>query len=178
MVLQSLKSRIFDDASKYTTKWLRELPYVIWGLRTQKSPATGYTPFFLVYGSGAVLRIDVAFGAPQIQYYKEREAKKSRQVDIDSREEHPVAALIQHVQHELQIQRYHDRNVLECSFNFGNLMLRWIQSTKDMHKLLVPREESFIVKEVIQPGTYRLQSADGSGIPNPWNIQHLRRLYP
>ncbi|XP_014660180.1 uncharacterized protein LOC106804152 [Setaria italica] len=34
MVLQSLKFRIFDDTSKYATKWPRELPYVIWGLRT------------------------------------------------------------------------------------------------------------------------------------------------
>ncbi|XP_014660963.1 uncharacterized protein LOC106804417 [Setaria italica] len=50
MVLQSLKSRIFDDASKYATKWLHKLPHVIWGLRTQKSRATNYTPFFMMYG--------------------------------------------------------------------------------------------------------------------------------
>ncbi|XP_034570715.1 uncharacterized protein [Setaria viridis] len=29
MVLQSPKSHIFDDASKYATKWLRKLPHVI-----------------------------------------------------------------------------------------------------------------------------------------------------
>ncbi|XP_014660970.1 uncharacterized protein LOC106804420 [Setaria italica] len=100
MVLQSLNSRIFDDASQYATKWLRKLPHVIWCLRTQKSRATGYTPFFLVYSSEAILPTDVAFGALWIQYYEEGEAGKSRQVDIDSLEEHRVAALIQHVQHE------------------------------------------------------------------------------
>jgi hypothetical protein len=34
---------------------IHELPHVIWGLRTQPSKATGQTPFFLVYGSEAIL---------------------------------------------------------------------------------------------------------------------------
>ncbi|XP_014661113.1 uncharacterized protein LOC106804461 [Setaria italica] len=138
MVLQSLKSRIFNDASKYATKWLHELPHVIWGLRTQKSWATSYTPFFMVYGSEVVLPSDVVFGAPRIQYYEDGEAEKSRRVDIDSLKEHRVVALIQHARHEQQIWRYHDRNVRERSFNVGDLVLRRIQSTKDMHKLAAP----------------------------------------
>jgi hypothetical protein len=66
MVLQALKDRIYDDASNYATRWLAELPHVIWYLRTQVSSATGFSPFFLVYGSGAILPTDVAFGAPRI----------------------------------------------------------------------------------------------------------------
>jgi IS30 family transposase len=37
MVLQALKDSIYDDASNYATRWLAELPHVIWGLRTQVS---------------------------------------------------------------------------------------------------------------------------------------------
>ncbi|XP_022684229.1 uncharacterized protein LOC111257943 [Setaria italica] len=36
------------------------------GLRTQKSQATGYTPFFMVYSSEAILPSVVAFGTPRI----------------------------------------------------------------------------------------------------------------
>jgi hypothetical protein len=32
MVPQGIKDRIFDDASQYATRWLAELPHVIWGL--------------------------------------------------------------------------------------------------------------------------------------------------
>jgi hypothetical protein len=32
MVLQGIKDHIFDDASQYATRWLAELPHVIWGL--------------------------------------------------------------------------------------------------------------------------------------------------
>jgi hypothetical protein len=55
MALQGIKDRIFDDASQYATRWLAELPHVIWGLRTEVSSVTRYSPFFLVYGSEAVL---------------------------------------------------------------------------------------------------------------------------
>jgi hypothetical protein len=66
MVLQALKYRIFDEASNYATWWLADLPHVIWDLRSQVSSTTGFSPFFLVYGSEAILPIDVTFGAPRI----------------------------------------------------------------------------------------------------------------
>jgi hypothetical protein len=113
MVLQDIKARIFDDASQYATRWFTELPHVIWGLRTQVSSVTGYSPFFLVYGSEAVLPTDVAFGAPCIQHYKEGMAKETRKVDIDNIEEHHVAALMRRTRYEQQLHRYHDRNVRE-----------------------------------------------------------------
>jgi hypothetical protein len=46
MVLQAIKDRIYDDASNSATRWLAELPHMIWGPRTQVSFATGFSPFF------------------------------------------------------------------------------------------------------------------------------------
>ena len=66
LILQGLKARIFDPFKKYGAKWLQELPRVVWGLRTQRSRATGYSPFFMVYSSEAALPLDIAFGAPRI----------------------------------------------------------------------------------------------------------------
>jgi hypothetical protein len=60
----------------------------------------------------------------------------------------------------------------------GDLVLCRIQDTKGMHKLSTPWEGLLIVMEVIRPATYRLQWADGQGVPNVWNIEHLRRFYP
>jgi transposase InsO family protein len=55
MILQGLKPRIFDRLNKSGRKWLQELPSVVWSLRTTLSKATGFTPFFLIYGAEAVL---------------------------------------------------------------------------------------------------------------------------
>jgi hypothetical protein len=49
-------------------------------------------------------------------------------------------------------------------------------SSLDASKRLT--EGPFIVTEVISPSTYRLQWGDGQGVPNPWNVEHLRRFYP
>jgi hypothetical protein len=163
MVLQALKDRIYDDASNYTTRWLAELPHVIWGLRTQVNSATGFSPFFLVYGSEAVLPTDVAFGAPRIQFYKEGEAKETRRVDLDSLEEQRLPAVMRQARHNQQLRRCHDRNVKETSFNVGNLVLKRIQKIDDMHKLFSPWEGPFTVTEVVSPSTYRLQWDDGQG---------------
>ena len=48
LILQGLKARIFDPIEKYGSKWIQGLPRVVWGLRTQRSRATGYSPFFMV----------------------------------------------------------------------------------------------------------------------------------
>jgi hypothetical protein len=178
MVLQALKDRIYDDASNYATRWLAELPHVIWGLRTQVSSATGFSPFFLVYGLEAVLPTDIAFGAPRIQFYEEGEAEETCRINLDSLEEQRLAVVMRQARHDQQLRLYHDHNVRETSFNVGNLVLRRIQKTDGMHKLSPPWEGPFIVTEVINPSTYRLQWGDRQGVPNPRNVEHLRPFYP
>jgi hypothetical protein len=178
MVLQAIKDRIFDDASNYATWWLAELPHAIWGLRTQVNSATGFSPFFLFYGSEAILPTDVAFGVPRIQFYEEGEAEQTRRVDLNSLEEKRLAAVMRQARHDQQLRRYHDCNIRETSFNVGDLVLRRIQKTDGMHKLSAPWEGPFIVTEVISPSTYHLQWGDEQGVPNPWNVEHLRRFYP
>jgi len=67
MILQGLKPRIFNQLNKFGKKWLKELPAVIWSLRTSRSRATGFTPFFMVYGSEAVLHSDLEYGSPRVE---------------------------------------------------------------------------------------------------------------
>jgi hypothetical protein len=110
--------------------------------------------------------------------YEEGEAEQTRRIDLDSLEEQRLTAVMRQARHDQQLCRYHDRNVRETSFNVGDLVLRRIQKTDGMHKLSAPWEGPFIVTEVISPSTYRLQRGDGQGVPNPWNVEHLRRFYP
>ena len=30
----------------------------------------------------------------------------------------------------------------------------------------------------VRPGSVRLATGDGTELPNPWNIEHLRRFFP
>jgi hypothetical protein len=59
LILDGLKKRLYDMNSKKGGKWIQELPLVVCGLRTLLSQATGQSPFFLVYGSEAILPADI-----------------------------------------------------------------------------------------------------------------------
>jgi transposase InsO family protein len=59
MILQGLKPRIYNDLNKFGKRWMKELPSVVWSLRTTPSHAMGFTLFFLVYGAEAVLPTDL-----------------------------------------------------------------------------------------------------------------------
>jgi transposase InsO family protein len=88
MILDVVRKKVFDKSEKLAGKWIRELPYVVWSLRTQPSQALhGNTPFFMVYGSEAVLPADLIFGAPRLNFENIAEAEATRLEDIDVLEE-------------------------------------------------------------------------------------------
>jgi hypothetical protein len=87
MVLDALKKRLHDAANSKGGKWIKELPNSLWGLRTQPSKPTGQSPYFLVYGSEAILPADVIWNSPAVEHYDEGISEDSRRVDIDSLEE-------------------------------------------------------------------------------------------
>jgi hypothetical protein len=75
------------------------------------------------------------------------------------------------------IRHYHDRNVMEHSFNVDDLVLRRIQNTEGLHKLSSPWEGPFSVSKVTGTSSYRLQTLEGDNISNSWNADQLSRFY-
>jgi hypothetical protein len=56
---------------------------------------SGQSPYFLVYGSEAILSVDVIWESPAVEQYDEGISEDSRWVDIVSFEEARCAALVQ-----------------------------------------------------------------------------------
>jgi hypothetical protein len=75
-------------------KWIKELPNALWGLRTQPTKPTGHSPYFLVYGSEAILPTDVMWESPAVEQYDEGISEDSRRVDIDGLKEACRASLV------------------------------------------------------------------------------------
>jgi transposase InsO family protein len=55
LLLQGMKTRIFQNLEAKGQNWHKELPSVLWALRTNINRATRDTPFSLVYGAEALL---------------------------------------------------------------------------------------------------------------------------
>jgi transposase InsO family protein len=94
LILVGLKPRLYEELEDYGSKWIEELPKVVWGFRTQVSRATRYSPFFLVYGSEVVLPVDLIWISPKIEQYEEGEAEHTRRLELDSAEEVRVNATL------------------------------------------------------------------------------------
>jgi hypothetical protein len=124
MILEALRKKVFDKNEKLAGKWIRELPYVVWSLRTQPSRALhGNTPFFMVYGSKVVLPADLIFGALRLTFESIAEAEITRLEDIDVLEEERLNTVIQSAQYQQTLRRYHDKVVRHQSFAVGDLVL-------------------------------------------------------
>ena len=86
-------------------------------------------------------------------------------------------ALLRSAKYQQALRRYHHRHVQGCAFSVGDLVLRRVQSNNDRHKLSPPWEGPYIVADVLRPGTFKLQTADGEVFTSAWNIEQLRRFY-
>jgi hypothetical protein len=178
MILQGLKPRIYNDLNKFGRRWIKELPLVVWSLRTTPSQATGFTLFFLVYGAEAILPTDLEYGSPRTRAYDARSNKTNREDSLDQLEEARDMALLHSTRYQQSLRRYHARGVRSRDLQVGDLVLRLRQDVRGRHKLMPPREGPFIIAKILKPGTYKLANSQGEVYSNAWNIRQLRCFYP
>jgi ribonuclease HI len=60
------------NSIRFGRRWMKELPSVVWSLRTTPSRATGFSLFFLVYGAEAILPTDLEYGSLRTRAYDDR----------------------------------------------------------------------------------------------------------
>jgi hypothetical protein len=171
MILQGLKPRIYNDLNKFGRRWTKELPSVVWSLRTTPSRATGFTLFFfLVYGAEAILPTDLEYGSPKTRTYDARSNQINREDSLDQLEEARDMALLHSAQYQQSLRRYHVRGVRSRDLQVGDLVLQLRQDTQGRHKLTPPWEGPFIIAKNLKPGTYKLANNQGEVYSNAWNI--------
>jgi len=100
MVQHGLKPRIFNRLNKFGGRWDAELLVVLWSLRMTPSRATSYTPFFMVYGSEAILPTDLDYGASRVRAYNEQGAEASLEDAMDQLEEACDVTLIRSAKYQ------------------------------------------------------------------------------
>jgi hypothetical protein len=74
LVCTGLKEQLLQPLKRVTSAWVKELPLVLWSLRTTSNSSTGYMPFFLLFGAEVVLPTDVCYYALRVVAYVEEDA--------------------------------------------------------------------------------------------------------
>jgi transposase InsO family protein len=124
MILQGLKPSIYNDLNKFRKRWIKELPSVVWSLRTTPSRATGFSPFFLVYGAEAILPTDLEYGSPRTKAYDDQNNQTSREDSLEQLEEARDVALLHSARYQQSLRHYHARRIRPRGFQVGDLVLR------------------------------------------------------
>jgi hypothetical protein len=101
------KPRIYNDLNKFGKRWIKELPSVVWSLRTTPSRATGFLPFFLVYGAEAFLPTDLEYGSLRTKSYDDQNNQTSREDSLDQLEEARDVALLHSARYQQSLRCYH-----------------------------------------------------------------------
>ena len=95
-------------------------------------------PYFLVYGSEAILLADIDFRAPRVENYDEEQAVAVRIEDVDRAKEEHLITYVRTAKYLEGLRRYYNRNIKGRSFPVGDLILRRKQKTEGLHKLSSP----------------------------------------
>jgi hypothetical protein len=151
---------------------------VVWSLRTTPSRATGFSPFFLVYGDEAILPMNLEYGSSRTKAYDDQSNQTNREDSLDQLEEARDMALLHSARYQQSLRRYHARRVRPRGFQVGDLVLWLRQDARGSHKLTPPWEGPFIIAKVLKPGTYKLANDQGEVYSNAQNIQQLRHFFP
>jgi hypothetical protein len=123
MILQGLKPRIFNRLNKFGCRWVMELHAVLWSLRMTPSQVTGFTPFFMVYGSEAILSTNLEYGAPRVRAYDDQGNQASLEDTMDQLEEARDIALLHSAKYHQALRWYHHHRVRGQAFSIRDLVL-------------------------------------------------------
>ena len=109
--MSGIKPGLVRSLKESDTHWVEELDSILWGLRTTPNRTTGYTPFFMMYGTEVVLPRDIIHDSPRVCMYEEKEAELDRQNSLHALEEERDVAKARSAFYQQQAQRYQSREV-------------------------------------------------------------------
>nr|ABF96496.1 retrotransposon protein, putative, unclassified [Oryza sativa Japonica Group] len=176
IVLQGIKTRIYDRLMSHDKKWVEELPSVLWAVRTTPTTSNKETPFFLVYGSEAMLPTELQHQSTRVQKYSDDDQEEQQNDDVNLLEEHRERVAIRVASYQQALRWYHKKRIRARILSIGDYVLRLVQS-QGQNKLSPKWEGSYTITQVLRPGAFKIVDGDGRELANSWNIDQLRKFY-
>ncbi|GAA0173111.1 hypothetical protein LIER_26796 [Lithospermum erythrorhizon] len=168
-----------EDIPRGEGSWIEELPTVLWSLRSTPSYATRETPFGLVYGTEAVLPVEVGLPTYRQIGFDERMNHQRLREQLDFIKERRDQALYENLQYKQLMARTYNRRVKNRQFRVGDLVLRLLSASqpREQGKLSPKWEGPYRVKRVMGASTHELEDLDGKVVPRTWHASKMCRYY-
>ncbi|VFQ70937.1 unnamed protein product [Cuscuta campestris] len=160
-------------------EWAEELPYILWTYRTTPRRATGETPFVLCYRFEARAPAEISLTTHREEIFDPERNEETLAAELHLGHERREAAFIRAENYRRKVKSYHDGRVRARGFAEGDWVLRKRTVSRPLEggKFAKNYEGPYIIKEVVGPSTFRLQTPRGGDVPRTWNAENLVKFY-
>ncbi|XP_074342780.1 uncharacterized protein LOC141680456 [Apium graveolens] len=141
--------------------------------------STGETPFKLVYGTEAMISIEVGSPSHRAINFEEEANKEGLRKNMELIDEVRDQAVERMEKYKEKTREHFSKEARVKNFQVGDLVLRDNEASDPINtgKLMPKWEGPYKIKEVLRLGTYKLLNMDGSEVPNTWHGLRLRKFY-
>ena len=158
--------------------WPEELSNVLWAYRTTIRTPIGETPIRLTYGIKAVISVEM--GSIRQEMFHEDSNDDQLKVNLDCLDEVRDGAANKMMKYQQKMADYYNKRVKLRQLDIGDLVLRKVTPATRDHaqgKLGLTWKGPYRVVHYSRQGSYHLETLDGQKLPQPWNIEHLKKYH-
>ena len=160
-IVSGLKKRL--DAPKES--WAEELPAMLWSICTTEKGVMGETPFMLVYGSEAILRIELAIQTHRMTVFQIAQNNQALREALDLLLLVRGDAYLREEVAKARMTRFYNRRVKEHPLAVGEIVLRKMEAIgkgASQGKLTPNWEGPYIIYEEVDPALSGCRLSKGS----------------
>ncbi|KAJ6844563.1 uncharacterized protein M6B38_293215 [Iris pallida] len=164
--------------------WDEKLGECLWAYRTTVRTPTGNTPFSLVYGSEAVLPLEIqipSFRVAITNDLTEEDNQRRRLRELEALDEKRLLAQQRIELYQARISQAFNKKVKQRTFQVGDLVLAvrrpMVLTHKTPGKFEPKWEGPFIIETVYSNGAYCLAKPNGDLFMMPINGKFLKKYY-
>jgi hypothetical protein len=170
-VNKSIKTILQRTVDKNKSNWHIMLFPTLWAYRTSVKTATGFTPFQLVYGLESIFPIECEIHSLilAVQLLPKTSTLEARLVELKQLDETHRDEATANKAHKRCVKIQYNKSICPRVFLEGDLVLVYDQAsdTLGVRKFVVMWHEIYIVKCILDKGSYELQDYEGNCLKEP-----------
>ncbi|XP_075486264.1 uncharacterized protein LOC142525863 [Primulina tabacum] len=142
IIVQALKARLHGKGKD----WVEELMSILYygHIELHHEQLLGKPPYSLVYGSEAVLHVEIGQSSTRIESYPNNN-DETRAIELDLIEEKRDRAAIPMEAYRSRVMKFYNKHVRSRDFQVGDLIMKKVKPVGDVGKLEARWERPFKV---------------------------------
>ena len=161
VILRGLRRRL----EKAKGGWAEEVPRIFCSYHTTPHSNPRETPFNLVYGTDAMIPVEIFEDSSRVRNFTSKNSNKGRTLSLDLIEEVCDRARINSEALKWRVEKRFKTKVNQRQFSVSNLVLHKAHLYQLDNKLSSKWACPYRVMEALENGAYRLETLDGGSIP-------------